>query len=179
VIGVVISSRSGSSWWGERVPPPGPPKCRCSGDCRAAVQGRGWRALPPGAGVGARQPQALVMFAANHFAGPVEAQSVVVKRAADQGAAENPWHDCPGLRVLPGPGHLRIIRTAEKRLRSCASNATPAGQATRSPAPVSAGPSWGWGFEGVLGPRFAASARPQTHLTPGTPRYSTPDPVKP
>jgi hypothetical protein len=35
------------------------------------------------------------MFVVNQFQGAIEAQSVVIKRAADRGAAEIPWHDCP------------------------------------------------------------------------------------
>jgi len=51
------------------------------------------------------------MFAVDRFPGPVNAQTVVIELAGNPGAAEIPWHDCPGRRVLPGPRHLRVIRT--------------------------------------------------------------------
>ena len=52
------------------------------------------------------------MFAANHFEGHVEGQSVAIELADGKGMAETRWHDRPGLWVLPGLGHLRVIRTA-------------------------------------------------------------------
>ena len=51
------------------------------------------------------------MFVANHFGGLIERQSVVIGSAGEQGEGQTPWYDRPGRRVLPGLGHLRVIRT--------------------------------------------------------------------
>ena len=65
------------------------------------------------------------MFVVNRFARPVEAQSVVIGLVGEQGTAETPWHDRPSRRVLPGPGHLRVIRTPVFQLITVRNKATP------------------------------------------------------
>jgi len=51
------------------------------------------------------------MFAANHIQGLIKAQSVGVRNLPSSGVAETPWYDRAGRWVLPGLGHLRVIRT--------------------------------------------------------------------
>jgi len=65
------------------------------------------------------------MFVVNQFQGAIEAQSVVIGLAGGQGTAEILWHHSPGRRVLPGPGHLRVIRTTVALLITLRNKATP------------------------------------------------------